>query len=493
MEIGILGIAGGFITALLAVVIGFCFRCHQRRQALLLEQRLLQQRLEQCSADRDQQLQSLRSLQAEYQQLQVSLASTREALQQQAHWRTSYETLIQELNHLKTLQAAQQAERREIEVRFEESQRAAAQQQQLLLTSEQRLSSQFENLAHRIFAQSNRQVEEQNRLGLDKLLIPLKEQLDGFRRQVQESFGQEARERHTLVHEIHQLQQLNLRMAQDAVNLTQALKGNNKTQGNWGEVVLSRVLEASGLREGHEYQTQVSVAVDSAQRLQPDVIVRLPQNKSVIIDAKLSLVAYERYFNGEPGEQRSQALAEHLSSIRNHIRQLGHKEYHKLLGLGSLDYVLMFIPVEPALLLALDQAPELLSESLQRQVMLVSPSTLLIALRTIENLWRYERQSQYAEQIADNAATLYDKFRLFVTDMEHLGRSLTKTQESYQQAMKKLASGRGNLIRQAEKFRHLGVSVKRPLSPELEQQAQEPDLEEILEEGSQKKPLADCV
>lgn len=487
----VLGIAGGFITALVAVVIWIGFRSQQRQQALLLEQRLLQQQLQHCTEECDQQLQALCSLQAEHQQLQVSLASTREALQQQAHWKISCETLIQEVNSLKTLQAAQQAERREIEVRFEESQRAAAQQQQLLVTSEQRLSTQFENLANRIFVQSNHQVEEQHRLSLEKLLIPLKEQLDGFRRQVQESFGQEARERHTLVHEIHQLQQLNLQMAQDAVNLTQALKGNNKTQGNWGEVILARVLEASGLREGHEYQTQVSVTVDSVQRLQPDVIVQLPQNKSVIIDAKLSLTAYERYFNGEPGEQRSQALAEHLSSIRNHIRQLGHKEYHKLLGLGSLDYILMFIPVEPALLLALDHAPELLSEALQRQVMLVSPSTLLIALRTIENLWRYERQSHHAEQIAENAATLYDKFRLFVTEMEQLGRSLTKAQESYQQAMKKLASGRGNLIRQAEKFRQLGVAVKRPLSPALEQQAQEPDLEEILAEGSQQQSLAD--
>jgi DNA recombination protein RmuC len=489
----ILGITGGFITVLVAIVIWIGFRCKQRQQALLLEQRLLQQQLQHRSEERDQQLQALCSLQSEHQKLQVNLASTREALQQQAHWQISCEELTQELNRLKTLQAAQQAERREIEVRFEESQRAAAQQQQLLLNSEQRLTTQFENLANRIFVHSNRHVEEQSRLSLEKLLIPLKEQLEGFRRQVQESFGQEARERHTLVHEIHQLQQLNKQMAQDAINLTQALKGNNKTQGNWGEVILARVLEASGLREGHEYQTQVSVTVDSVQRLQPDVIVQLPQNKSVIIDAKLSLTAYERYFNGESCEQRSQALVEHLNSIRNHIRQLGHKEYHKLLGLGSLDYILMFIPVEPALLLALDHAPELLNEALQRQVMLVSPSTLLIALRTIENLWRYERQSRHAEQIAENAATLYDKFRLFVTEMEQLGRSLTKAQESYQQAMKKLASGRGNLIRQAEKFRELGVAVKRPLNSALEQQAQESELEESLVNGSQKQPLANHI
>lgn len=243
---------------------------------------------------------------------------------------------------------------------------------------------------------------------------------------MQDSFGQEARERHTLTHEIRNLQQLNAQMAREAINLTKALKGDNKTQGNWGEVVLSRVLEASGLREGHEYETQVNVRVDHQSRMQPDVIVRLPQGKDVVIDAKMSLIAYERYFNGEDEAEREAALNEHIASLRGHIRLLGRKDYQQLPGLRSLDYVLMFIPVEPAFLLAIDREPELISEALKHNIMLVSPTTLLVALRTITNLWRYEHQSQNAQRIADRAAKLYDKMRLFVDDMSALGQSWIK-------------------------------------------------------------------
>lgn len=226
-------------------------------------------------------------------------------------------------------------------------------------------------------------------------------------------------------------------MAQEAINLTRALKGDNKTQGNWGEVVLTRVLEASGLREGHEYETQVSMENESRARMQPDVIVRLPQGKDVVIDAKMTLVAYERYFNAEDEFSREAALQEHITSVRGHIRLLGRKDYQQLSGLRSLDYVLMFIPVEPAFLIALDRQPELITEALKNNIMLVSPTTLLVALRTIANLWRYEHQSRNAQQIAERASRLYDKMRLFVDDMTAIGQSLEKAQENYRQAMKK--------------------------------------------------------
>ncbi|CCK16990.1 DNA recombination protein RmuC [Cronobacter universalis NCTC 9529] len=344
-----------------------------------------------------------------------------------------------------------------------------------MMSSEQRLSEQFENLANRIFEQSRRQVDEQNRQSLNGLLSPLREQLDGFRRQVQESFGQEARERHTLAHEIRNLQQLNAQMAQEAVNLTRALKGDNKAQGNWGEVVLARVLEASGLREGHEYETQVNIQLADRSRMQPDVIVRLPQGKDVVIDAKMTLVAYERYFNAEDDYNREMALNEHIASLRNHIRLLGRKDYQQLPGLRTLDYVLMFIPVEPAFLLAIDKQPELITEALKNNIMLVSPTTLLVALRTISNLWRYEHQSRNAQQIADRASRLYDKMRLFVDDMSAIGQNLDKASDSYRQAMKKLASGRGNLLAQAEAFRGMGVEVKREINPDLAEQAMQDD------------------
>lgn len=236
-------------------------------------------------------------------------------------------------------------------------------------------------------------------------------------------------------------------------------------------MILSRVLEASGLREGHEYETQVNIQLEQNGRMQPDVIVRLPQGKDVVIDAKMTLVAYERYFNGEDEAARELAIADHIAAIRGHLRLLSRKDYQQLPGLRSLDYVLMFIPVEPAFLLAIDRQPELINEALNQNIMLVSPTTLLVALRTINNLWRYEHQSRHAQRIADRAARLYDKMRLFVDDMSAIGQNLDKAQDSYRQAMKKLSEGRGNLIAQTEGFRQMGVEVKRPINPRLVEQA----------------------
>ncbi|MDN6548652.1 MAG: DNA recombination protein RmuC [Enterobacterales bacterium] len=484
------GLAGGIVGLLLGWLLA-SLRMQQHRLTLEGDLRLHQQEISQYQQEqqtliqqRQQQEQQVREKEQELRTLYSQYAATQEKLNQQSIWRDEYEQLNQELRALREVNSAQEAELREVTIRLEETRLWAEVKQRLLINSEQRLSAQFENLANRIFEQSGKRVEEQNRQSLNGLLSPLREQLDGFRRQVQESFGQESRERHTLAHEIRNLQQLNAQMAREAVNLTKALKGDNKTQGNWGEVVLSRVLEASGLREGYEYQTQVSVQVGANNRMQPDVIVRLPQGKDVVVDAKMSLVAYERYFNAEDDAVRELALQEHVASVKGHIRQLGRKDYQQLPGLRSLDYVLMFIPVEPAFLAAIDREPELISEALRHNIMLVSPTTLLVALRTISNLWRYEHQSQNAQKIADRASKLYDKMRLFVDDMESLGQSLDKSQASYRQAMNKLAQGRGNLIGQVESFRTLGVEVKRPISPSLAEEARlenEPEDEEFAE------------
>lgn len=424
---------------------------------------------------------ALQAGQEELREVCARLAAAQEKAQQQALWHEECERLNQELRGLQGINSALEAELREMSTRLEETRFAAEEKQRLLINSEQRLTVQFENLANRIFEQSGRKVDEQNRQSLDRILLPLSEQLEGFRRQVQENYGQEARERHTLTHEIRNLQQLNAQMAKEALNLTNALKGDNKTQGNWGEVVLGRVLEASGLREGYEYQTQVSMQSEGGSRQQPDVIVHLPQDKDVVIDAKMSLVSYERYFNSNDEQVRTQALHEHIASIRSHIRLLGRKDYHQLPGLRSLDYVLMFIPVEPAFLLAIDRQPELINEALQNNIMLVSPTTLLVALRTISNLWRYERQSQNAQLIAERAAKLYDKMRLFVDDMTALGASLDKAQGSYRQAVNRLSQGRGNVLAQIESFRSLGVEVKRPIGPEISTSAGGEDLPDISE------------
>ncbi len=364
------------------------------------------------------------------------------------------------------------AELREQQARHQEESKAVHEKVELLEKAELRLKQEFEQLANNLFDAKTAKVDQQNKQSLEGLLTPLKEQLEGFKKQVTDSYGMEAKERHTLVHEIKSLQKLNEQMTKEAVNLTQALKGDNKQQGNWGEVVLARVLAESGLREGHEYQTQVSLQDDAGKRYQPDVIVYLPHEKQVIVDSKMALVAYERYFNSESDADKQQAISDHLSALRAHIKGLSLKDYQHLKGIQSLDYVLMFIPVEPAFQVAIEADPSLVKDAMENNIILVSPTTLLVALRTIDNLWRNERQNQNAKVIADRASKLYDKLRLFVTDMESVGQSLDKANQNYQGAMNKLATGRGNVIRQAESFKELGVEVKRSIPTsiiELEQ------------------------
>ncbi|MCX8600605.1 MULTISPECIES: DNA recombination protein RmuC [unclassified Gilliamella] len=372
-----------------------------------------------------------------------------------------------QLNQYREQHIAQNIKISELKTRLEETLSSAHEKQILLEQSEQRLTTQFENLANRIFESSGKKIEQQNKQSLDFLLSPLKEQLEGFKKQVQDSFGQEAKERHTLTHEIRNLQQLNEQMTKEATNLTNALKGNNKTQGNWGEFILSQILDNSGLRMGYEYETQVNLTNENKQRLQPDVIVHLPQGGDVVIDSKVTLVAYERFFNSDDEVARAKAMSEHLTAVRNHLKQLSQKDYHKLIGINSLDYILMFIPVEPAFLSAIDNDPALINDALKNNIMIVSPTTLLVALRTIHNLWRYEYQNRNAELIADKASKLYDKMRGFIEDMEGLGNCLDKAQQTYQSSMNKLAKGRGNVIGQIERFRELGIEVKKPINPDI--------------------------
>ncbi|MEZ9539420.1 DNA recombination protein RmuC [Shewanella sp. 10N.286.51.B8] len=337
----------------------------------------------------------------------------------------------------------------------------------LLESAEERLKLQFENLANRIFEEKSENFKKQNVSQMDGVLGPLKQQLEGFRQQVRESYNQEQTERSALKHQLDALKELNLQMSQDAVNLTKALKGDNKQQGNWGEVILERVLQESGLREGHEYHTQQDLKDDQGKRFKPDVIVHLPEQKDVVIDAKMSLIAYERFFNSEDELVQQQAIKELALSIRQHIKGLSHKDYHKLHGLKSLDYVLMFIPIEPAFLLALESDPSLVNFALDHNIMLVSPTNLLVALRTINNIWRYEYQNQNAQSIAAQAGKIYDKLCSYVDDMDKLGRALDTADKAYQQAMNKLSQGKGNLIRQAHVMQKLGVETSKNLDPQL--------------------------
>ncbi|ENO8811770.1 DNA recombination protein RmuC [Photobacterium damselae] len=431
----------------------------------------LQQQLQQSNEELDEMDVERDRLTAELRQMHGRLAAAVEKMRYFEALKTEKQYVTEQLENARAANANLEADLREQYARHFEEQKAAEEKIKLLENAEERLRIQFESLANRLFEQKSRSVDEQNRISLEGLLMPLKEQLEGFKKQVNDSFSYEARERHTLIHQINSLKQLNEQMAKEAVNLTQALKGDNKAQGNWGEVILARVLSESGLREGHEYQTQVSLENDEGKRYQPDVVVRLPENKDVVIDAKMSLVAYERFYHAELAAERELALSEHVASVRGHMRGLSRKDYHQLHGVRSLDYVLMFIPVEPAFQAAIEADPALIRDAMDLNIMLVSPTTLLVALRTINNLWRNERQNQNAKEIAERASRLYDKLRLFVTDMEAMGASLEKANQSYQGAMNKLVSGRGNVLRQAESFKQLGVEVKRDINPQLTERA----------------------
>ena len=283
------------------------------------------QELDEMDIERDR-------LTAELRQMHGRLAAALEKMRHFEALRNEKQYLTEQLENSRMANAGLEADLREQEARHFEEQKAADDKIALLENAEERLRIQFESLANKMFEHKTRTVDQQNRISMEGLLGPLREQLEGFRKQVNDNFSQEARERHTLVHEINNLKQLNEQMAREAVNLTQALKGDNKAQGNWGEVVLARVLSESGLREGHEYQTQISLENEEGKRYQPDVVVHLPQNKDVVIDAKMSLIAYERFFNADNVAEQELALGEHVASVRSHIRGLSRKDYHQLHG-----------------------------------------------------------------------------------------------------------------------------------------------------------------
>ena len=333
----------------------------------------------------------------------------------------------------------------------------------LLQSAREELTHQFKNLANDILEEKSKRFSEQNQQSLGQLLDPLKTKLQEFQGKVEQVYVQEGKDRSALAEQVRQLMELNKTVSQEANNLTKALKGSNKTQGNWGELVLERVLESSGLRKGEEYDVQESHTLDDGRRLQPDVVVHLPDDRHLVIDAKATLVAYEDYANAEDDKHRDAALKRHLDAVRSHIKGLSDKNYQDLYGLKSLDFVLMFVPIEPAFMLAVTHDRELYMDAWNKNVLLVSPSTLLFVVRTVANLWRQEAQTRNAQDIAKRGAELYDKLAGFVEDMESLGTRLNQAQKDYDGAINKLATGRGNVIRQAEMLKKLGVKPSKSL------------------------------
>ncbi len=352
-------------------------------------------------------------------------------------------------------------------------QRLASQQAQyeaqLKLLQEAKLSlgQEFENLANRIFDDKQAKFSAQSKEAIEVSLSPLRRDLGDFRKQVETAYDKENADRNKLAGQISELQKQTLQISADAVSLANALRGDNKAQGNWGEFVLEKLLEDSGLTNGREYDTQVALKDESGKRRNPDVIVHLPEGRDIVIDAKVSLVDYERYFHAEDDDTKEQCLSQHLASLRAHIKGLSVKDYESLEGVNSLDFVLIFVPVESAFMLALDHDPEMMRDAYDRGIILVSPSTLMVTLRTIKNLWRYADQNRNAQLIADKAGALYDQFVLYVEALDEVGRHLDKSTEAWDTARKRLSTGRGNLVRRSEELKKLGAKTKKTLPPDL--------------------------
>lgn len=355
----------------------------------------------------------------------------------------------------------------ELRTRTDDERTHSDEKLQMLLQARDALSDQFKALASEILEEKSKRFAEQNQTNLGQLLDPLRTQLSEFKGKVEEVYFQEGKDRSALSEQVRQLVTLNQALSDDAKSLTQALKGQAKTQGNWGELILERVLEASGLRKGFEYKVQDSQVREDGSRAQPDVVIELPEERKLVVDAKVSLVAYERFVSADTDEERALAVKQHLASVREHIRGLSEKSYHQLYGVQSPDFVLAFVPVEPAFMVAVTTDNELFMDAWQRNVLLVSPSTLLFVVRTVAHLWRQEAQSRNAQEIAKRGALLYDKLVGFAEDLEKVGKTLSQAKASYDQAHSKLVGGQGNAIRQAEMLKALGVKPTKSLPGRL--------------------------
>jgi DNA recombination protein RmuC len=451
-------VVGGLVAGVVVASVFWYARLRRRVESVLgeavasaadSEQRLREShRLELAQFERwlADRAESLTRAEGRIEQLEFQVATLREDAGQRAE-------------ELTTRSASEAA----LRTRLEETRRNFAEKEALFRESSQSLKQEFELLANRIFERQG----EQHQAKLATVLDPFKQQLSDFRQRVETVYTTETRDRASLLAEVRNLQQASDRINQEAENLTRALKGDIKRQGNWGEMVLERVLESSGLRAGEEYVVQASRRDSEGSLKRPDVLIRLPDDKDVVVDAKLSLLAYEQALASEDEGVRDDAMRQHVTSLRNHVKRLAEQNYDQLPDVRSLDFVLLFVPIEAAFTMAMEQDQNLFTEAFERRIVIVSPTTLMMTLRIIHNVWRYEKQNRNAQEIARRAGALYDKLRGFVDDMETLGRQFQTAQNTYLAAYSKLSAGKGNLLRRAEEFRELGAPVKKTLPKHL--------------------------
>ncbi|MBF0803618.1 MULTISPECIES: DNA recombination protein RmuC [unclassified Neisseria] len=471
-------LAGIFLGALFAWLL-MHFRHQAAQHRLLAEAAAAETRAAQVEPLRQELAESRRAgqqTQAALQETLGSLAAARQRIESLQERENELGRLKNDYGSLQQALAEQQLRYERLHTRSEQEQRAHEEKIALLAEARQSLADQFQNLANNILEEKAKRFTEHNAESIGRLLTPLNERMGRFSELVQNTYEKEAKERLMLENELKRLQSLNNRLHDDAKALTDALTGTqNKTQGNWGEMVLETVLENSGLVKGREYFVQTAATRTeedgSVRRLQPDVLVNLPDNKQIIIDSKVSLTAYVRYTRAQTPEEASSALAAHTASVRAHIKSLSLKQYSDLKGVNTLDFVFMFIPVEPAYLLALQHDDSLFQECFDKRIMPVGPSTLLATLRTVANIWRNEQQNQNALAIAEEGGKLYDKFVGFITTLEGVGKNIEQAQNQYQAACKQLYEGRGNLVGRAEKLRRLGVKATKQLEKSLAEKA----------------------
>lgn len=486
-----LGLVAIGVATLLGTATGYgiaFLRQQVRLQKTQLETEHQKQLADQQLAQMTQQLTESRQ---QLQQTDADLRLTRDAANQmEKNWVQAQEQIRlhaqtearlrevqQQVTDAQTALKTEHGKVRDLDARLQSSQREMEEKIRLLKEAREQMKLEFQTLAQQLLEEKSEKFSQQNRSSLGELLSPLREQLGDFRKKIEDVYDRESRDRIALFNEIVLLKDLNTRMSTEALNLTRALKGDSKTQGNWGEMVLERVLEASGLQKGREYETQSQYSGEDGQRLRPDVVVHLPDNKHIVIDSKVSLTAWERFSAGGD-DQPAVHLQAHVDSIKQHIRELSGKNYPHVQGLNAPDYVLMFVPIEPAFLQALQWEPDLFAQAFAHNIMLVCPSTLLVSLKTIHTIWRYEYQNRNAQEIAKQAGALHDQFVLFVEALKDVGDKLGKAQDAYDTAQKRLVSGKGNLVRRVQQLEVLGAKARRkmPLMPMDESEPEAADL-----------------
>lgn len=449
LAFALVAIAGLVVVSLVAIL--------QRKQARELQKGLEEsksQLVSQVSESQDALQQRERQYERDLTRLETLVDAKTNLLEQQ-------EKQIESLNLIKE-------EHLQLKARFEEKESQLKSKEALIDESKQSLLKEFELAANKLFESKQQNFSQQSKQSLESVLSPFKQQLTSFNKQVEEVYHKENTQRNQLIGQIGELQKQAQKISADANNLASALKGDNKVQGQWGEIVLERLLEQSGLEKGREYDTQLGLKSDTGKNYRPDVVIHLPEEKDIVIDSKVALVEYERYVAAEDETEKAQFLKGHIDALKTHIKGLSLKQYEHLEGIKTLDFVFMFVPVEAAYVVAVQNEPALFKEAYDKNIMIVSPSSLMVALRTVETMWRYEKQNKNAEKIASSAGRLYDQFVLVMTAFEEVGNYLNKAGESYDTVFNRLSSGRGNILKRIEDIKKLGAKASKQLPKETQ-------------------------